>query len=322
MQRKLLNNRTMMNPQDTYVLRGVCMIMIIVHHVLKLMPDCPMSLWRWGDLGTAVFFFISGWGLYASMDQRSQIDFSCLWHNLKKLIVPFYVVWVFVEIVFKIIHPEYYWTYMLRDAIILQYPSFEAVNLWFIKVIVLVYVVSILTFIFSNKRLIRLSCISLVCVAYILIAWRVLHLPEYMWCSVACFPLGMWLYAFRNELQAIMKQKILVFVISCLIYVLFLFYDFLPMPASIKYEPAFCLMMVSTFSLVNIQSNFLYFIGKNSLLFYLIHIAILLLLTKLTFFTQQYMLMLGVVFFSTTSLVYIYVKLQTYIQQNICKEKK
>lgn len=96
---KVLNTRPFMDIQDTYTLRGLCMLMIIVHHVIKLMPNCPMTIWRWGDLGTAVFFFISGWGLYCSMEKRVKIDWSYFGLNIKKLIVPFLVVWLVTEVI-------------------------------------------------------------------------------------------------------------------------------------------------------------------------------------------------------------------------------
>lgn len=48
MQNKLLNSRPIFDPQDTYTLRGICMIMIMIHHVFKLYSGCPDSIIRWG----------------------------------------------------------------------------------------------------------------------------------------------------------------------------------------------------------------------------------------------------------------------------------
>ncbi len=314
MQSKILNNRPMMDIQDTYTLRGICMLMIIVHHVIKLMPDCPMTIWRWGDLGTAVFFFISGWGLYCSMDKKEKVDWVYLLQNVKKLIIPYFIVWALTELAFKLIHTEYSSTKMICDGLTLSYPSFTVVNLWFFKVILTTYVLSILTFILVKQRVLRLSIIILIillCIGYIIVAWRVLCLPSYWWCSVFCFPIGMWLSAYRSELQGVLSHKIAIAVIAAAIYVLFVNYDFLPMPRSIKYVPAFCLLTVSLISIVNIQSKLLYFIGKNSLLFYLIHIAALLLLTEiLGGIHQYYVLILGVVLVVTSALCWGYTQVE------------
>lgn len=313
---KLLNSRPMMDIQDTYTLRGICMLMIIVHHVIKLMPDCPMTIWRWGDLGTAVFFFISGWGLYCSMEKRENVDWRYLWQNVKKLIIPYLIVWTLTELAFKLIYPEYSSTKMICDGLTLSYPSFAVANLWFFKVILTTYVLSILTFILVKQRVLRLSIVTLLCTLYIIVAWRALRLPSYWWCSVFCFPIGMWLSAYRSELKDVLCYKWAIAAISVAIYVLFMNFDILPMPAAIKYEPAFCLLTVSLVSIFNIQSKLLYFIGKNSLLFYLIHLAVILLLTEmLGGINQYYGLMLGAVLVVTLVLCWGYTRVENLIKQ-------
>ena len=323
MQSKILNTRSMMAPQDTYVLRGIAMLMIIVHHGLKHAPYAPDAIrGLWGDMGTAVFFFISGFGLCCSMSKRDYVDFTYLWQNTKKLIIPYLIVWFFTEIVFNILYPSYGIRNTLRDVITLSYPSFESVNLWFIKVIVISYIVSILTFIIIRNRLLRVSFVTVICMVYIYIAWKVLRLPQYWFGSFICFPAGMWLSAYKEELKGVLSHKIIIAILSLVLYVVFLKYDFLPTLACFKYSIMFCLLFVSLGSIVNIQSKPLYFIGKNSLLFYLIHIALLFLLSESKFLSKQYMLTLGIILVGTIALVYLYVKIQTLIQQTRYAKKK
>ena len=313
---QLLNNRPMMDIQDTYSLRGICMLMIVAHHVLKSIPDCPMTIWRWGDLGTAVFFFISGWGLYCSMVKREIVDWGYLWQNLKKLLIPYLIVWTLTELAFKLIHPDYSCTKMICDGLTLSYPSFAVANLWFFKVILTTYILSILTYMWVKQRVLRLSIVTLLCTLYIIVAWRVLRLPSYWWCFILCFPFGMWLSAYRSELNGVLSHKWAIAAISAAIYVLFMNFDILPMPAAIKYEPAFCLLTVSLVSIFNIQSKLLYFIGKNSLLFYLIHLAVILLLTEmLGGINQYYGLMLGAVLVVTLVLCWGYTRVENLIKQ-------
>ena len=153
---------------------------------------------------------------------------------------------------------------------------------------------------------------------YIYIGWRVLRLPSYRWCSVFCFPIGMWLSAYRSELQNVLSHKIAIAAIAAAIYVLFVNYDFLPMPRAIKYEPAFCLLTVSLVSIYNIRSKLLFFIGKNSLLFYLIHIAVLVLLSAiLGGITQYYGVILCVVLLATMALCWGYTKAESLIKKRI-----
>ncbi len=85
-----------------------------------------------------------------------------------------------------------------------------------------------------------------------------------------------------------------------------------------KYGVPFCMLFVSLGSIVNIPSKLLYFIGKNSLLFYLIHIAILLLLTEiLGGIHQYYMLILGIVLVMTLALCWAYIKSKELIEKHI-----
>lgn len=305
MQYKLLNSRPMMDIQDTYTLRGICMLMIIVHHVLKLAPYCPNSIAGfWGDLGTAVFFFISGWGLYCSMEKREKVDWGYLWQNMKKLIVPFMIVWALTEITFQIVHSEYGWSGFGR--------------IWFIRVIVGVYIVSILTFMLVKQRGLRVSIVTLLCGMYIYIGWKVICLPQYRWGSVICFPAGMWFSAYRYEMKDVLKFKWVIAIASLVLYIVFRDYDFLPLRAVFKYSIAFCMLMVSLVAIVNIQSKLLFFIGKNSLLFYLIHIALLVLLTEiLDGIHQYYVLLLGIVLVMTLALCWAYIKSKELIEKHI-----
>ena len=300
MQYKLLNSRPIMDIQDTYTLRGICMLMIIIHHVLKFAEWAPIPIRGiWGDMGTAVFFFISGWGLYCSMEKKERVDLDYLWQNMKKLLVPFLIVWAITEVAYQIVHPEIEWSGYGR--------------IWFIQVITGAYIVSILTFMIVKWRILRLTIVLILCLTYIYIGWKVLCLPQYRWGSVICFPAGMWLCAYRRELKPVLEQKWAIAIISLFLYWLFRNYDFLPLRACLKYSIPFCLLFVSLGSIVNIQSKWLYFIGKNSLLFYLIHIALLLLLRESEYMCEHYILTLCVVFIGTVALSWIYKKVQELI---------
>ena len=300
MQSKLLNTRPIMDIQDTYTLRGICMLMIIIHHVLKYAEWAPIPIRGiWGDMGTAVFFFISGWGLYCSMEKREKVDWKYLWMNMKKLLVPFFIVWSVTEVAYQIVHPEVEWSGYGR--------------IWFIQVIIGAYIVSILTFMTVKWRMLRLTIVLVLCLTYIYIGWKVLCLPQYRWGSVICFPAGMWLSAYRRELKPVLEQKWAIVIISLFLYWLFRNYDFLPLRACLKYSIPFCLFFVSMGSIVNIQSKWLYFIGKNSLLFYLIHIALLLLLRESEYMCEHYILTLCLVFIGTVALSWIYKKVQELI---------
>ena len=69
------------------------MLMIMFHHLMKNAID-PICTGIWGDLGTAVFFMLSGWGLCSSMEKQYHVSVSYLVKNIRKLLTPFYIMWV------------------------------------------------------------------------------------------------------------------------------------------------------------------------------------------------------------------------------------
>ena len=69
-----------LNPQGTYSLRGVAMLMIILSHAHNGYPvsgDVYFPSWLnllhmefWGGMGVAVFLFLSGYGMTLSLSKR------------------------------------------------------------------------------------------------------------------------------------------------------------------------------------------------------------------------------------------------------------
>ena len=130
-----------------------------------------------------------------------------------------------------------------------------------------------------------------------------------------------WLSAYKEELKNVLSHKWAIAIASLVLYVVFRNYAFLPLRACLKYSLAFCMLFVSLGSIVNIQSKALYFIGKQSLLFYLIHIALLMNIRQSSFMSEHHWLTLGVVFVGTVAFTGLYLALQSFIQRNICERK-
>lgn len=77
---------------NTYEVRGLCMLLILFHHIyVQLLgmdvnvPYVWMFLAPGGYLGTGLFFFMSGYGLYYSMSSRKELPYSYLWKRLYKM---------------------------------------------------------------------------------------------------------------------------------------------------------------------------------------------------------------------------------------------
>lgn len=275
MQYKLLNSRPIMDIQDTYTLRGICMLMIIIHHVYKLYPDCPDSIMRWGYLGVAVFFVISGWGMYCSMERQEDLTWGYFAKQMKKLLIPYVIIWPIAEIFYCVQHIDYLSVRgLLRDFITLTFPPYPA--LWFFKVIVAAYVLSIGTFILIKSKITRLVIISLFSIIYYILAWKVVHLPMWWWGTSICVVAGMWMAAYKEKLEYLFNNYKYILLIGFVIaYFITLHHNLLHiLPSRTVHSFIFAIAMLSVVSVFNIVNPISDYIGKNSLLFYLFHISI------------------------------------------------
>ena len=305
MQNKWLNSRPIMDPQDTYTLRGICMIMIMVHHVFKVYPECPESIMRWGYLGVAVFFLISGWGMYCSMTKQSQITWRYFWKQIKKIIVPYIVVWPSAEVIYCVFYPHYLsFTNIIRDFVSFTFPPFP--GLWFYKVILGAYIIHIITFILIKNKLARLLIVSVFSVAYYLIAWKILQLPMWWWGTSLCIVAGMWMAAYKDELHKVYNKKYIILIFSIVAYYVTFHYNVLPIPSRTIHSFFFAIAILSFGSVFNIANPILDYIGRNSLLFYLFHIAMCeLLVPSMKIFSNQWVALVFILA-STTLLCFVY----------------
>lgn len=280
MKSRLINTRPFMAPQDTYSLRGICMLMIIIHHVFKQYSNCPDSIMRWGYLGVAVFFVISGWGMYCSMERQEDLTWGYFAKQMKKLLIPYVIIWPIAEIFYCVQHIDYLSVRgLLRDFITLTFPPYPA--LWFFKVIVAAYVLSIGTFILIKSKITRLVIISLFSIIYYILAWKVVHLPMWWWGTSLCIVAGMWMAAYKEKLEFLFNNYKYILLIGFVIaYFITLHHNFLHiLPSRTVHSFIFAIAMLSAVSVFNIVNPISNYIGRNSLLFYLFHIPICELLT-------------------------------------------
>lgn len=67
--------------ESTYSLRGICMLMIIASHIPYTMNNFTTSIIlhyllfdHWGAFGTALFFLLSGYGMFLSLERTKEIN--------------------------------------------------------------------------------------------------------------------------------------------------------------------------------------------------------------------------------------------------------
>ena len=261
----------LLEKNDSYALRGVCMIMIIVHHTYLSaidMPGCHTDSWLagvgtgwlWGYGGTGVFLFLSGFGMFFSLRRNRLSGRAYIRSKFIRLFIPYLWLWAVSLIIFILYDSSQLTPRLLTSFLSLDIPP--ANEAWFYKVIIGLYALSIVIFkVFSNPRTCVLAVAS-VCVAYYCLANYVLEMDPWWFITVLNFPSGMLTALFYDRLRHI--QPVYVILPGTLLFALLQYFHPNPTISSLLFST----VMINAVRYVNISNRMLGYIGTNSLLFY------------------------------------------------------
>lgn len=261
----------LLEKNDSYALRGVCMIMIIVHHTYLSaidMPGCHTDSWLadvgtgwlWGYGGTGVFLFLSGFGMFFSLRRNRLSGRAYIRSKFIRLFIPYLWLWAVSLIIYMLYDSSLLTPRLLTSFLSLDIPP--ANEAWFYKVIIGLYVLSIVIFkAFSNPRICVLAVAS-VCVAYYCLANYVLGMDPWWFITVLNFPSGMLTALFYDRLRHI--QPVYVILPGTLLFALLQHFHPNPTISSLLFSA----VMINAVRYVNISNRMLGYIGTNSLLFY------------------------------------------------------
>lgn len=262
---------SLLEKNDSYALRGVCMIMIIVHHTYLSaieMPGCHTDSWLadvgtgwlWGYGGTGVFLFLSGFGMFFSLRRNRLSGRAYIRSKFIRLFIPYLWLWAVSLIIYILYDSSLLTPRLLTSFLSLDIPP--ANEAWFYKVIIGLYVLSIIIFkAFRNPRACVLA-VSSVCVAYYCLANYVLGMNPWWFITVLNFPSGMLTALFYDKLRHI--QPVYVILPGTLLFALMQYFHPNPTISSLL----FSVVMINAVRYVNISNRMLGYIGTNSLLFY------------------------------------------------------
>lgn len=261
----------LLEKNDSYALRGVCMIMIIVHHTYLSaidMPGCHTDSWLagvgtgwlWGYGGTGVFLFLSGFGMFFSLRRNRLSGRAYIRSKFIRLFIPYLWLWAVSLIIYMLYDSSQLTPRLLTSFLSLDIPP--ANEAWFYKVIIGLYALSIVIFkVFSNPRTCVLAVAS-VCVAYYCLANYVLEMNPWWFITVLNFPSGMLTALFYDKLRHI--QPVYVILPGTLLFALLQYFHPNPTISSLLFST----VMINAVRYVNISNRILGYIGTNSLLFY------------------------------------------------------
>ena len=247
------------------------MIMIIVHHTYLSaidMPGCHTDSWLadvgtgwlWGYGGTGVFLFLSGFGMFFSLRRNRLSGRAYIRSKFIRLFTPYLWLWAVSLIIYMLYDSSLLTPRLLTSFLSLDIPP--ANEAWFYKVIIGLYVLSIVIFkAFSNPRTCVLAVAS-VCVAYYCLANYVLGMDPWWFITVLNFPSGMLTALFYDRLRHI--QPVYVILPGTLLFALLQYFHPNPTISSLLFSA----VMINAVRYVNISNRILGYIGTNSLLFY------------------------------------------------------
>lgn len=265
-----------------YLLRGIAMLMIIFVHSINEYSDYDSSWCRalmipeYGCMGSSIFFFMSGYGLFRSMSEKS-IDSSYLTSHLLKLLSPFIVAFVITYLVVELwpISITQMTTNDITAIFSLSMPC--GIDMWFFKVILADYIVTILLFINKLHAVQAIRIITILHVVFIAICYKS-HVPLHWYCSNLAFPLGAIVSITpKTQIQKIMVPTLILSIIFFCLYYLGNVFMLTKVPIVIAGNLALSVLLffsINYFSLHD-KVSWLEYIGKNSLYYYLFDVFVM-----------------------------------------------
>ena len=258
-----------------YALRGIATILILFSHSINeyecydSMLSNLLLIPAFGTLGCSLFFFMSGYGMFHSLQKkRATLTSHYLFAHLKKILIPVAIVYVIISIVLP--HTLAYNDITISHSNILLLNLPEGTDIWFIKIILFDYITTFLLFKWIKEPKARLICLAIVQAALVAMLY-LCRFGGYWYISNLCFVLGAY-----HSLYPLRKRRFLVVAVSFFaIYYLLRINGVVSAPVRILGNLAFCAIISLAISRIARWSQWLIFLGKNSLLYYLLNIPIM-----------------------------------------------
>ena len=269
--------KTFLQIEDTYSLRGIAMLMIIIGHTYNGYPaDNPQYVFPhwleylhidlWGGMGVGIFLFLSGYGLCYTLSRRQRIDSRYLLSKVQRLFEPFLIYWIVEIIVLLIFDRQALSNYIFREIFTLSiHPDVEN---WFFKVILLLYVFTLALFRCRIGNALRIAILFAVCVAGLMMMKQA-GMGQWWYNNLLCFPIGA-LVAYRYDAFAKLPPLAVCAVSGAMMLALLGIHM-----NTIVFHLCFVACSIYAIRLVNIHNRWLYYIGFNSFIFYFIECPVM-----------------------------------------------
>ena len=265
---------------NSILMKGIAISFIVVSHVVsqynlnnKSLPFHLANLDSLGVLGVSIFFFVSGYGLSI---REKRITFSYISKKIFQIWMNVIMIRISFEFFYQIFIEN---NFSLRSLIIYSLSFVQPY--WFICIISFLYIFFLMVSTLTNQKY-RFTFILSILILILNIILYLLNFSEEWYNVTLMFSIGSYFGFKTKRVEVYPKAKEFIRLIFYLIgFLVGVYLTKVPMLSSLlnKYIAAFFFIMILVICLNFIKEykifNVLSFLGKNSLIIYLIHIQIL-----------------------------------------------
>jgi probable poly-beta-1,6-N-acetyl-D-glucosamine export protein len=284
---KLNNEFASLTLEDSNLLKGFFILIVIFHHIYQRVPDSILKMVfnQMGYLSVAVFFFLSGFGLIKSI--KCPVE-GFIGFSTRKLIRIYFPCVIANFIFFPIFSGDDY-------SLLIFNPVFFDSSSWF--VISLLYFYFIFYF---NSKFTMLKIYGWLIGYLIYLSLILIYDLGYLWfVSSLCFVFGVYVGQCGLKLACIVGifssriKTCCLFVFFILLFVLKTRFSYVAILASIF----FCFFVFSFLQYYSVNSKLLSFLGGISLEIYIIHMKLLWVFENYVFENEIVKFSFGILFY-------------------------
>ena len=270
----------LLSKESTGALKGAAIFAVVISHICQDAPELKnlliggkhtyTILFSGGGIGVAIFFLLSGYGCYISIEKTQKEFIWFLKHALKMLIyfaVTFALVLLFSNYVLKGAFGQKEW---IQSFIALRFPGTTS---WYFKIQILFYLLLAL----SEKAKKGQTYLILIFILVYSIIADYCGLPDYWWKTSLCFAVGCCIAKYRDSLSRLIHKnvsKLFLIVIGCGAYIYTIVdLHYILIPQLLSYACIAVCIVVMWDYLIG-KCEVLERVGQFSLAIYLIHIGV------------------------------------------------
>ena len=316
--------------KSTKSLKGLLALLIIFHHISqKITTGENFSNFEYmGRYIVALFFFLSGYGLYFQFSNNVTYMENFLRKRLVRIFIPFFV-FIVIYVIYRatlgeVVNVDFFISFWKDHSNIIY-------NGWFINSIIVLYVIFYISF---KRKDSKIAVFKLVFLTLVYIFWKAYQdHGDWEYVSTMAFLLGVFWMKYRVSIDKFIEKKYFIFLISfsILMYV-FRHYEDIMKDIGITNRYVYygivgnlCTMVFVVYFLLltnklNFSNKYLDFLGDISFEIYMIHGLVMHYLGK--FFVSSDVndvLYTIVVLFVSIITAYYIKKLIIIIEKNIMK---